>query len=250
MIGDILKDLRKSKGLTIAESAKIFGVATRTYSSYEAGEREPNISLINQFADYYGVTADYLLGREQKPEPYYHEGLEDGLKEIYQKLPRDVRANILQAMLDAVLSYQQQEQGLPDQETMQEICRTVLLQYYADSASAGTGEPLSDDPAEEIEVLETPEALAANCVIRISGDSMEPTFSDGDLVLVKHQETVEIGEIGVFTVNGEGYIKELGINCLISHNDKYDSIPLRDTDSIRCTGHVLGTAQLPQGRKS
>ena len=64
MIGDTLKALRKEKGLTIAESAERFGVAPRTYSSYEAGEREPNISLINQFADFYGVTTDYLLGRE------------------------------------------------------------------------------------------------------------------------------------------------------------------------------------------
>lgn len=247
MIGDILKDLRKSKGLTIAESAKIFGVATRTYSSYEAGEREPNISLINQFADYYGVTADYLLGREQKPEPYYHEGLEDGLKEIYQKLPRDVRANILQAMLDAVLSYQKQEQS-PVAEQLQDVCKTVLLKYYADAASAGTGEPLSDDPAGEIEVLETPESLAADCVIRINGDSMMPTFVDGDLALVKYQQTVEDGQIGVFIKNGEGYIKELGRGVLISLNQKYKDIPLLDTDDVRCTGLVIGTAQRPQWR--
>jgi len=67
MIGEKLKELRKAKGLTISDSAKTFGVAPRTYSSYEAGEREPNISLINQFADFYGVTTDYLLGREPAP---------------------------------------------------------------------------------------------------------------------------------------------------------------------------------------
>lgn len=63
MIGEIIKALRKDKGITIAEAADMLGVATRTYSSYEAEEREPNITAINKLADFYGVTTDYLLGR-------------------------------------------------------------------------------------------------------------------------------------------------------------------------------------------
>ena len=231
--------------MTIAQLCDELQMNQNTYAKYERDERDVSTETLTKIADFYGVTTDYLLGREQKPEPYYHEGLEDGLKEIYQKLPRDVRANILQAMLDAVLSYQKQEQ-LPGAEQMQEICRTILRKYYPDAASAGTGEPLSDDPEEEIEVLETPEALAADCVIRINGDSMMPAFVDGDLALVRYQETVEIGKVGVFIKNGEGYIKELGRGALVSLNQKYKDIPLLDTDDVRCTGLVIGTAQRPQ----
>lgn len=245
---DILKSLRQDKKLTQAEAAEQLGVSLSSYQKYERDKNSvmPSIEVLSKMADFYGVSIDYLVGREQKPEPYYHEGLEDGLKEIYQKLPRDVRANILQAMLDAVLSYQRQGQQIPGAEQMQEVCRTVLLKYYADAASAGTGEPLSDDPEEEIEVLETPEALAADCVIRINGDSMMPAFVDGDLALVRYQETVEPGQVGVFIKNGEGYIKELGEGALISLNWKYKDIPLFDTDDVRCTGLVIGTAQRPQ----
>ncbi|MBP3268722.1 MAG: helix-turn-helix transcriptional regulator, partial [Ruminococcus sp.] len=42
MIGKKLKELRKQKGLTIAEAAEIFNVSTRTYTYYEAEGREPN----------------------------------------------------------------------------------------------------------------------------------------------------------------------------------------------------------------
>lgn len=63
MIGNILKQLRVEKGLTIAKAAETFGVATRTYSSYELEEREPNLALLNKFADFYNVSTDYLLGR-------------------------------------------------------------------------------------------------------------------------------------------------------------------------------------------
>ena len=241
-----LKEIRKAKGISQEQAASDLGISVRALQNYEYGQREPNVAMIVKLAKYYGVTTDYLLDLEPTPEPYYHEGLEDGLKEVYQKLPRDVRANILQAMLDAVLSYQRQGQQIPGTEQMQDVCKTVLLKYYANAASAGTGEPLSDDPEEEIEVLETPEALAADCVIRINGDSMVPAFADGDLALVRYQETVEAGQVGVFIKNGEGYIKELGRGVLISLNQKYKDIPLLDTDDVRCTGLVIGTAQRPQ----
>ena len=63
MIGNILKQLRTENGLTIAKAAETFGVATRTYSSYELEEREPNLALLNKLADFYHVSTDYLLGR-------------------------------------------------------------------------------------------------------------------------------------------------------------------------------------------
>ena len=45
--------------------------------------------------------------------------------------------------------------------------------------------------------------------VRISGDSMEPEFHDGQIAWVLQQESVANGEIGIFALNGEAYIK----NC-------------------------------------
>lgn len=39
------------------------GLALNTYVRYERGEREPTASILVQIADFYGVSADYLLGR-------------------------------------------------------------------------------------------------------------------------------------------------------------------------------------------
>lgn len=102
MIGDTLKELRKRKGLTISESAELFGVASRTYSSYEAGEREPNIALINKFADFYGVTTDYLLGREPAPDPFGELRIdpndEKAVLDRYMSFPPQTRAVLLDAL--------------------------------------------------------------------------------------------------------------------------------------------------------
>ena len=72
---------------------------------------------------------------------------------------------------------------------------------------------------------------------------MEPDFHDGDIVLVKGKPKIEIGQIGIFVVNGFGYIKELGKNRLISLNDDYDDIKLTENDSVWCMGEVIGTLE-------
>ena len=47
-----------------------------------------------------------------------------------------------------------------------------------------------------------------NFAVRISGDSMEPEFHDGEYALVRTQPQIERGRIGIFTVNSDGYIKK------------------------------------------
>ena len=73
---------------------------------------------------------------------------------------------------------------------------------------------------------------------RQNGDSMEPTYYDGDKVFVRKTTLIPIGGIGIFTRGNECFIKELGVNCLISHNKKYNDIPAND--EIRLVGEVLG----------
>ena len=69
MICDILKDLREKKKLSREQVADMLGISKRTLESYEYGKREPNIEMINKFADFYGVTTDFLLGREPQKNP-------------------------------------------------------------------------------------------------------------------------------------------------------------------------------------
>lgn len=67
MFGTKITELRKNKGLTQNEMAKILGVARTTYSSYEQNRRVPDTEIQNKIADFYNVTLDYLHGREGVP---------------------------------------------------------------------------------------------------------------------------------------------------------------------------------------
>ena len=69
---------------------------------------------------------------------------------------------------------------------------------------------------------------------------MEPTYHDGEKVFVEKRDSIHVGEIGIFVVNSEVYIKELGNKCLISHNEKYKRIRIGENDSVYCCGRVIG----------
>ena len=60
-----LKALRKSKGLTQKNMAEQMGLAERNYQRYEYGEINVPATTLVFFADYFGVTTDYLLGRSE-----------------------------------------------------------------------------------------------------------------------------------------------------------------------------------------
>ncbi|MBQ9070182.1 MAG: helix-turn-helix transcriptional regulator [Clostridia bacterium] len=60
-----LKELRTEKGATQKEVAEFICCSPLVYSRYEREEREPDIDSLCRLADYFGVTIDYLVGREK-----------------------------------------------------------------------------------------------------------------------------------------------------------------------------------------
>lgn len=55
--------LREERKLSQAEVAKALGMSRSGFSMYELGEREPDMETIRKIADFFGVSADYLIGR-------------------------------------------------------------------------------------------------------------------------------------------------------------------------------------------
>lgn len=67
MLGERIRELRKSKKLTMKQFGQQFNLAESTISGYENGTRKPDIDLIEKFADFFDVDTDYLLGRTGVP---------------------------------------------------------------------------------------------------------------------------------------------------------------------------------------
>ena len=75
------------------------------------------------------------------------------------------------------------------------------------SASAGTGSILDEDKCERIRVPKDSVPAGADRGIRVHGDSMEPTYHDGQLVWVQFTKELHQNEVGIFMLNDMGYIK-------------------------------------------
>lgn len=116
------------------------------------------------------------------------------------------------------------------------------LRFYDLPVSAGTGQLLDSDQFSLIEVGEGVSSQA-DFGVRISGDSMEPLYCDKQIVWVHEQPIIGDGQIGVFFLNGEAYIKkyhrsENGIE-LLSLNPNYSPIPVGPEANFKIFGKVV-----------
>lgn len=75
------------------------------------------------------------------------------------------------------------------------------------AVSAGTGEFLDEGNFEMVSFPESYVPTGAEFGLRVSGDSMEPVYHDGQIVWVQQCDQVDVGEVGIFIYDGDGYIK-------------------------------------------
>ncbi len=118
--------------------------------------------------------------------------------------------------------------------------RRRSIGLYDMPVSAGVGEFLADSAREDIVIPDDPRTAEADYALRINGDSMEPKYRSGDILLIQTAESVEAGELGIFVLDGSGYFKKYGGDHLISLNPAYPPIMLKDFDSVACCGRVVG----------
>ena len=65
---ETLSALRREKNISQRSAAAELGISQALLSHYENGAREPGLGFVCRACDYYGVSADYLLGRSERPD--------------------------------------------------------------------------------------------------------------------------------------------------------------------------------------
>ena len=101
MFNDVIKELRLNRKLTTDDVANSIGVSGSAYRNYERGERSPSFEILVKLADFYGVTTDYLLGREPEPDPLAMLNIKVNNQkfiDIYQELPEFQQQVLVDAM--------------------------------------------------------------------------------------------------------------------------------------------------------
>lgn len=93
---------------------------------------------------------------------------------------------------------------------------------------------------------DVPDGVHADFALRCKGDSMTPTFQDGDLVLIRQQPEVEEGQIAAVGINGEAtlkhvYRREYGL-MLVADNPKYP--PIVTNENVIIYGLAIGYTRI------
>lgn len=229
-----IKERREALNMSRTELADIIGVTSSAIANYENGISSPKIELLYKLFEALKCDANYLYQDEMK-EFTNETPSNDELIIIKKYRSLDsLDKKAIDVLLDT-LSKRQSEQAA---EFIQ-LESPMLLPFYGRIVSAGTGQYVFDDiPPEMIEIESNHINMQADFAVGVNGDSMEPTYFDGDVLLIKKQPSVNVGEIGIFMINGEAFVKEFAGSTLKSHNDKYEDIPV--TDQTICLGKVLG----------
>lgn len=241
-IGSKLSKLMDMNGTNANELARKIDVSPQTiYSIIKRDSKKADIEVLLKLADTLGVTAEYFVndiytGNESGLEQYSKEEL-NHLKK-YHDLD-----SIGQSHVDAVLQWETERVQQINQATATVVEVTDsdsqgrILQYFH-SVSAGAGEVIFDDVySERITVPDRPQYRRVAYAVKVNGHSMEPLYHDKDILLVEPACEVSVGEIGIFNVNGQAYVKKLGDGKLISLNKGYNDIPL--TEESLCMGRVV-----------
>ena len=239
LIGRRIREARRLAGLTQIELAQKLNESTgRIISEWEHARCSPSGPKILGLAKALGVTPNYL---------YEIECGNGGLSLAESRMMEKIRTLDAdgQRAIEALLEVEH-ERCTRQTRPPEVIDRaTIKLRYIPQAVSAGLGAALQEEQVELIDVPLSAESVRADFTLPVSGNSMEPEFHNGDLLLVQQTTEVAPGQLGVFGVDGEGYFKKLGQGELLSLNPAYRPIPLGGRD-VHVFGRVLGTVPVQE----
>ena len=226
-----LKERREQLGLTQSEVASLLGITPGAVGNYENGVSTPKADILFKVFDALKCDANYLFQDEMNERSQEDAATPLEMEHLVKKY-RDLDEHgkemvdfTLEKETDRIKKYGK----LPDEPNKIVQFPKRLISYYFKNASAGTGQLIVDNlPDKGIEIPDKPAYKNVSYAIGVNGSSMEPAFHDGDILLVEATREIEIGDIGIFQIDNECFVKKLGETSLISLNKDYKDIPLNE----------------------
>lgn len=229
-LGKKLSEIRKTARITRPQlverlKQKGFDVKTYTIGKWETGVSKPTVEVFLAICDICGVQdiSYTFTGKRALALPELLDGLNPIGREHAKKLLDVLKDN-------PVFTF---ESGAD------KFVRPRLLRLYDLPVSAGTGNYLDEVGCEMIEI-DNAVPSSADYAVKVSGDSMMPRFVDQQIIFIHEQPVLGDGEIGIFCLNNDVYLKKLERGYLVSLNPAYKPIPILDYDDFRVFGKVVG----------
>ena len=243
--GERLKEARTLRGLTQKQLAEKLNIGSTTVTGYEKDNSEPNMLTISKIMEILEVDANFLFQDETR-ELYENEASPEEFENIIKKYRLIAEyspdgAVVVDTVLDReyAIAEKLRERKEQIQKMDAEISSEIVpYPYLGKIACAGTGFYFDDIPTE---IIKAPYMDGADVIIGVSGESMEPDYHNGEKLYVRKVEYLRNGDVGIFTIGNECFLKELGEGGLISRNKDYNDIP--GDEKVRLIGKVIGKVE-------
>jgi len=197
-----LRELMKANGWTQQALADYIGVARSTVGMWTTGRNEPDNTTLGQLASLFSCSVDYLLERTDDPTDYDNDDLSDVRQELIDYFNGDARK--IRQFLKA-----EEEDARRDAGPFPSNVRPISGLHHQRIpliGGAAAGKPIYD-PEELGVYVDSP--VEADAAITVRGDSMEPTYLDGDLLYIKCVPDVPEGAVAVVFLDDEATIKHV-----------------------------------------
>ncbi len=229
-IGEVITRYRSIRGIRQKDLASALGISGKVLSSWETGRTRPDISMAPQICHALGISLAELYGTDD-PVPGLT-GHEETLLKDYRTLPDNMKHYVGKMIHELVIVSEDQHRP-----------RRIPLLYFEHGLAAGVDAGTDfQQKGSTVWVEETPETRMADYIFPVNGDSMEPDYHEGDLVLVRKQSTkMDYGKVGAFTVGNEQYIKLFEPDGLHSLNPAFRTLTFGPDENVYLIGEVIGT---------
>ena len=220
---------RIQKNMDQKELAKELGITANAVSNWEQGRSRPDVELIPKLCEILDISYYDLYGMK---DPSRLDENEAWHVDAYRKLNKGNRT-LVDGLMSNMLLIQEAES----------VPQLIRLPYFEKPLAAGIGDPTEfEGLSDSMYLYDMDEYRRADYIFRVNGDSMEPAYQNGDMVLVERIPSglgLQEGEIGAFIVGNEMYIKEYRKDGLHSLNPKYDVLKFDEDQAVYLIGKVL-----------
>lgn len=234
IVGQRVKYYREKLGMEQMALAEMLGVKSNAISNWEHGRTRPDLNQIPKICKALGIGFYELLGVDDPLRTFTSK--ERAIIADYRYL-NDQNKSVFNAVLDTLTERQRAEECPPI---------TKLIKFQKQLAAGFDVSADFDDEGEDIYLYSSEEVDSADCVFTVSGNSMEPEYYDGDLVLVRRYPgcgKLKPGDVGAFMIGNETYIKEYRKDGLHSYNEDYDTMHFNSDEHVILIGKVMGIVE-------